>query len=176
LIVILGAPYSGKTTIIEQFIAKEKEKTLIVVPDDKDWINIFTIDNMEAERFTYKGIKKRIWEDNSDLKSIFERFSDGLLVFEDCRPLFHPSLEKYLHLLLSRKRQGRRDIIASAHGFTEVPPKFFTFATEFVLFNTLDSIASRKDVIKEYDQVKALQTFVNEKAKHDPHFCRSFKR
>lgn len=176
VIIIIGAPNCGKTTIIEKFIKKEKEKTLIVVPDDKDWKNIYPIEDINTERFHYRGIKKRIWGGNADLVNIFQRFDNGLLIFEDCKPLLKSRLAEPLELILGRKRQGRMDIIVSAHGFSKVAPTFFTYATEYVLFQTLDSIACRRDVISEYEEVKAMVNFVNKNAKTDSHFCRSFKR
>ena len=58
-------------------------------------------------------------------------------------------------------RHSAVDIFAIAHGFTEVPPVFFTFSTDFILFKTLDSISRRRQYISNYAAVEAKVREVN---------------
>ena len=171
LIIVLGTNGTGKTTILEKFVKAEKHKTLVVTPDDKDWLHLPHIFDINAENFTYKSIKRRIWQDSNDLAQISGKFSNGLLVFDDCRSYFSSAhLDAELHSLLIRRRQKQVDIIVAAHGFSEVPPKFYTFATEIVLFKTLDNVASRKYVVQDFEKMKHSQDFVNMRAVADPHY------
>ena len=62
------------------------------------------------------------------------------------------------------------DIIACGHGFTEVPPKMFTFATHYALFKTIDNIERRKNVIQNFEVMKEAQARINQKAQTDPHY------
>ena len=59
---------------------------------------------------------------------------------------------------------------------TTQQPKFFTFATDYILFRTEDSIDTRKPYIRSFDKVKKMQETVNKRAKHDPHYHRRLKQ
>ena len=170
LIILLGTNGTGKTTLLSEFIKNESKKTLVVAPDDKDWLNIPLIANFQLSSLVYNGVRRHIWEENTDLEIISNRFQNGLLVFDDCRSYFSSGhLDKALHKLLIRRRQMQVDILVAAHGFSEVPPKFYTFATDIILFKTCDNIASRKNYIREYDKMLYAQSSVNIKAETDPH-------
>jgi len=171
LIIVLGTNGTGKTTLLSQFIKNESKKTLVIAPDDKDWINIPLIANFQNSSLKYNGVLRHIWEDKTDLDTVTDRFKDGLLVCDDCRSYFSSgNIDKGLHKLLIRRRQMQVDILVAAHGFSEVPPKFYTFATDIILFKTNDNVASRKNVIKDYTQMLRMQMAVNCEAETDPHF------
>ena len=72
-------------------------------------------------------------------------------------------------------RQRMIDEIFVAHGFTEVPPKVFTFATEYFLFRTEDNINRRKFFVKNYPLIEKKQRLVNEAAAYNPHHYEHFK-
>lgn len=173
LINIVGTNGTGKTTLANEFIKKEIAKggrALIVTPDDTDWlqyprINIYSENRIE----NFDGAMRHIWNDKEDLK-IISRFKNGLLIFDDCRAYFSASLNEELHKLLIRRRQKQIDIIAISHGFTEIPPKFFTFSTEIIIFKTTDNIMKRRNDIKRFDDVQKMSFFVNYKAEKEPHF------
>lgn len=173
LINIVGTNGTGKTTLANEFIKKEIAKggrALIVTPDDTDWlqyarINIYNEDRIE----NFNGAMRHIWKDKEDLK-IISRFKNGLLIFDDCRAYFSSILNDDLHKLLIRRRQKQIDILAVAHGFTEIPPKFFTFSTEIIIFKTTDNVIKRRNDIKRFDEVQKMSSFVNQRSYHEPHF------
>lgn len=172
-IVILGTNGTGKTTLVKKLVVNELKKenshVLIVVPDDMEWTNIPQVHPKYLQRIaTYKGARKIIYQPGL-IDIIREHFKNGMVVFDDCRAYFDNSLERDLHSLLIRRRQQMIDIIAVGHGFTEVPPKFFTFATHYALFKTIDNIDRRKNVMSDFDNLKACRNRVNEIAKTKPH-------
>lgn len=173
LIIILGYNGTGKSTLVQKFIdneLKKQSRALIITPDCYEFINIPEADNLK----TFKGARRLIANDNI-IKEV-ETYRNGLLIFDDCRAYFNSKLEIELHTLLIRRRQRMVDVIAVGHGFTEVPPKFFTFANEIFLFNTKDNIHRRKDVIKDFDRMQQAQTRVNQQAIKEPHYFEIIKQ
>ena len=94
----------------------------------------------------------------------------GMVLFDDCRAYFTAALDNDLHALLIRRRQKMIDIMVAGHGFTEVPPKFFTFATHYALFKTIDNIERRKNVIQNYEVMRQAQARINARAEKEPHY------
>jgi len=173
LILILGFNGTGKTTLLKKLVLNELKKPdshiLIVTPDDLEWYNIPDVWEKRPERVSrYVGARKLIYYDGC-LKTIQENFRSGLLIFDDCRAYLTANTEMDLHNLFIRRRQKGIDIIAVGHGFTEVPPKFFTFASDLILFRTMDNIERRRQVIRNYDEVEAAQLRINEKALSNPY-------
>ena len=78
LIIVIGTNGTGKTTILDQFIKVESKKSLVVAPDDKDWLHVPLIYDISKETFQYTGVKRRIWENNLDLDYIVSFFANGL--------------------------------------------------------------------------------------------------
>ena len=72
--------------------------------------------------------------------------------------------------ILIRRRQKMIDICYVGHGFTQIPPAFFTFSTHFALFKTIDNIDRRRDCIQNFDEMKAAQERVNAAALKNPHY------
>ncbi|MDR2928717.1 MAG: hypothetical protein LBV41_11060 [Cytophagaceae bacterium] len=86
--------------------------------------------------YKFTGIQRHIYEDDTMEK--LKYFTRGIIVFDDCRAYFNAGTDKLLHTLFISRRQRMIDLFAVAHGFSDVPPKFFTFATDIFLFKTLD--------------------------------------
>jgi hypothetical protein len=173
-IVIIGTNGTGKSTFAKKLIANELKKkdshVLIVVPDDLEYPNIPYVHPKFTHRIaTYVGARKVIYEPGL-LDNIGANFRNGMVHFEDCRAYFRASLDESLHSLLIRRRQKMLDIMVVGHGFTEIPPKFFTFATTYVLFKTIDQISRRRDCIQNFDVMAAAQARVNERARTNPHY------
>ena len=173
-IIILGYNGTGKTTLVKKLIINELKKReshiLIVTPDDIEFLNIPYVHPKFNQRIEwYSGARKIIYTDGL-LSTIADYFKNGLLIFDDCRAYFGAALEQDLHNILIRRRQKMIDIIAVGHGFTEVPPKFFTFASHIILFKTIDNIDRRKNVLKDFEAMKAAQKRINERAIKDPHY------
>lgn len=167
LILIMGYNGSGKSTLVQKFIdeeLKKKSRALIVTPDDCEFLQY----ELKQKIDTKANIQRHIF-----CSSTFEQlknFRNGLIVFDDCRSYLKAQTDEDIHNLLIRRRQYMIDIIVVGHGFTEIPPKFFTFASHIILFNTVDNVAARKQVLKDYEEIKQLQAKVNEKAKTNPHY------
>lgn len=179
LMIVLGTNGTGKTTLVKKLVAnelkKEDSQVLVTVPDDMEWNSLPWVNPRFPNRIeTYVKARKIVYYPGL-IDVIRAKFRNGLIVFDDCRSYFDASLETDLHSLLIRRRQQMCDIIAVGHGFTEVPPKFFTFATHYILFKTIDSIDRRKNVIGNFDEMKEAQRRVNEKAKTDPHYYEIIK-
>lgn len=178
-IVVIGTNGTGKTTLVKKLVLAELKKKdshiLIVVPDDMEWPSVPFVHPKFPHRIeNYVGARKIIYEEGI-LQIISDRFKNGLLVFDDCRAYFTASLDTELHTLLIRRRQKMIDIVAVGHGFTEIPPKFFTFATDLVLFRTIDNIDRRKNVLNNFDLMKAAQARINARAEKEPHFYEVLK-
>lgn len=180
LSIVLGYNGTGKTTIVKKIVLNElkhQRRALIVTPDDIEWDTLEMVHPRFPSRIAnYVGARRIIYT-NGLLPIISEHFRNGLLIFDDCRAYFTASLDGDLHELLIRRRQKMVDIIAVGHGFTEVPPKFFTFASEIILFRTNDNIDKRKNVLNNFDEMKAAQARINTIAtSKNPHYFEILKQ
>jgi hypothetical protein len=172
-ILFIGTNGTGKTSNLKKLVVAELKKkdshVLIVVPDDMEWNMVPFVNSRFPERIrSYVGARKIIYFPGL-LQIISDNFREGLLIFDDCRSYFTASTDPELLNILIRRRQKMLDVCAVGHGFTQIPPAFFTFATHYVLFKTIDNIDRRKNVIQNFEEMKAAQLRINEKAKTDPH-------
>lgn len=173
-IIILGTNGTGKSTLAKKLVLNELKKedshVLIVVPDDMEWTTLEWVNSRFPHRIEwYKGARKIVYFPGL-IDIIRDKFRNGLVVFDDCRAYFTAAIDMDLRSLLIRRRQQMIDIVAVGHGFTEVPPAFFTFATHYALFKTLDNINRRKNFIQNIDEMKAAQVRVNQIAEKNPHY------
>jgi len=172
LIIVLGYNGTGKTTLVKKLVLdslKRRDRALIVTPDDIEWQPVPLVHNKFKHRIErYVGARRLIYQ-KGDLELIASHYKSGLLVLDDCRAYLEARTEPEMHELLIRRRQRMIDIIAVGHGFTEVPPKFFTFSSEIILFRTIDNIERRKNVLKDYERMKEAQTRVNLAAVKNPY-------
>lgn len=179
LSIILGYNGTGKTTLVKKIVLNEikhRRRVLIVTPDDIEWNTIEMVHPRFPDRIRDYVLARKIIYNKGVLPIISDNFRNGLLIFDDCRAYFDASLDSDLHELLIRRRQKMIDIIAVGHGFTEVPPKMFTFASEIVLFKTMDNIERRKNVLKDYEAMKQHQADVNQRAEINPHYFKIIKQ
>ena len=183
LIIVLGTNGTGKTTFIKQVCAATRQRILIITPDDTEYNELdaygnplYPMNELRTKHdFMFEGVCRHIF-DPQWTTHVLHNFKCGIIVFDDCRAYFPARTEQVIHELMIRRRQREVDMIAVGHGFTEVPPKFFTFATDYILFRTEDSIDTRKPYIRSFDKVKKMQETVNKHAKHDPHYHRRLKQ
>jgi hypothetical protein len=183
LTIVLGATGTGKTTIIDDIIKKSKQRALICTPSGVEWNQYPDSELLLPADFQFSGIRRFVFPpllSTKEFTGIMKRldcFTNGFLVFDDCRMYFQSNelTNKTLRLFLGRKRQKMIDIFAVGHGFTEVPPMFFTFATDILLFRTADNIERRKSCLKDYDAMVKAQREVNQKAKTSPYFVKYLK-
>lgn len=174
-LIVIGYNGTGKTTVVQKLLSniqKQGSRILIVTPDDREYSGVpyLDIENNPSILQKFKGIAKVVFLEKFTIGAIRDHFSNGTIVFEDCRAYFGSVTDQELHSLLIRRRQMMIDIIAVAHGFTEVPRKFFTFSSDIVLFHTKDNIKARKDVLRDYERMFAAQQRVNQKSMQNPHY------
>ena len=183
LIVVLGANGTGKTTFIKQVCAATRQRILIITPDDTEYNEIDAYGNplypmnelRTKDDFMFDGVCRHIFDPQWTMR-VLHNFKCGIIIFDDCRAYFPARTEQVIHELMIRRRQREVDMFAVGHGFTEVPPKFFTFATDYVLFRTEDSIDTRKPYIRSFEKVKKMQTHVNRIAISNPHYHKRMKQ
>ena len=181
--ILLGATGTGKTTLLQQIIDAVPNKTLVCTPSDVEWQHYAETELLKPSDFEFSGVRRFVFPpllSNSEFTEVITRlncFTNGTLIFDDCRMYFQANEQtnKNLRLFLGRKRQKMTDIFAVGHGFTEVPPMFFTFATDMILFRTTDDISRRKNCLKDYDKMCELQKEVNKQAVKNPHYYKIFK-
>lgn len=173
LTILLGTNGTGKTTLLQRILAGSRQKSLVITPDDIEWrqcgepLALATPDD-----FTFSGIRRHIFDParRGGTLDRLEYFRRGVLVFDDCRAYLHAATDERIRQLIIRRRQRMVDVFAVGHGFNEVPPVFFTFASEIILFRTTDNIARRRNCLKDYDRTLEAQTRVNRRAASQPHY------
>jgi len=182
LIIILGFNGTGKTTLIKQFVKNHlsrdsgRSKALIVTPDDREFREYKYNECDQPKNLFFTGANTHIFDEDISLDMIRRYYKHGLLIFDDCRGYFRSNIDRDLHSLLIRRRQNEIDIIASGHGFTEIPPKFFTFASEIILFHTKDNIYKRRDCLRNFDDMQKAQERVNHHSETNAHYFEVIKQ
>lgn len=175
--VILGANGTGKTTFVKQVVASTRQRVLIITPDDVEYNEkdefgnpLYPLNPLRTkEDFVFEGVCRHIWDPDWTPK-VIHNFKKGLIIFDDCRSYLPARTDQFIHSLMIRRRQQELDVMVIGHGFSEVPPKFFTFATHYILFRTEDNINIRREYIRSFEKMRRLQWHVNRRAKKDPHY------
>ncbi len=171
-ILILGYNGTGKSTFVEKMIQsamKTNRRVLVCTPHDVEWLKYDLIET-NKNILNFKGVKRKIIFDLSDLENILQYYRNGLLIFDDCRVYFNSTTNQLIRKLMIERRQKMLDVVAVGHGFTEVPPAFFTFASELVLFKTNDNIKKRKDVINNFELLEKEKNEIDNNAIKQPYF------
>lgn len=137
--IVVGTNGVGKTTFVKNIIERypTNRNVLIADPDGYEpaWYkfpeipSVDLIPNMTKHRFRHMN------PDKEDLE-YYKTFQHGMLVLDDCNHYLQANLQHQMKQILVRRRQNDIDIIAVAHSLTEVPPKFWNFASHLVLFKT----------------------------------------
>lgn len=178
--VIVGKPGTGKTTVLRSILRKGLEhgrRALIVTPHENEWLDIAKVHPKFSHRIrTYKGARRIICHGEKEiLRNIKENFVNGFLIFDDCKAYIRPSDRVYMEQFLLALRQKDVDFACCGHGFTTIPPVFYTFATEFFIFATTDNPKKRKDDVMNYDQVEKTVARVNKQAETKKHYYEIIK-
>lgn len=168
-IIIIGTNGTGKSTISKKIVLNEIKKpdghAIIVTQHLNEWTNLEDVNRRFIDKRVGEYAKaRRLIFQKGDLQYLEQSFRNGLLLFDDCRMYLHSATDEELHSMLIGSRQRSVDIIAVGHGFTEVPPKFFTFATKIILFKTRDNIKMRKPVLLNFEEMQETQLRINQRA------------
>ena len=176
--IVLGFNGTGKTTYLRNTLESlhkyannngERLKILIITPDDAEWIDYAENKLQTPDDFISDGIQRHNFDEQHTL-NIIEYFKHGIIVFDDCRCYFKDNIDTRVVDLLIRRRQRAVDVFVVGHGFTTVPPKFFTYYSDAVLFRTVDNIDRRKNCITNFEYFKNAQAKVNKQSLKEPHY------
>lgn len=172
--VMVGKPGTGKTTQIRKLVRRaleNKRRVLIVTPHENEWNDIPTVHPSYPRRMaTYVGARRLVCRELEQFREACTLFRHGLLVADDCRAYIPDAPDPTVRTMLLSCRQDDRDLIAVGHGFTTVPPLFFTYATHFAVFATTDAVARRKNCVINFQALEDTVSWVNRQALTDPHY------
>lgn len=169
----VGINGTGKTTLALKMAMATHKKIIYLLPDFSD---MKTDVYKELKVFDFKGIRKLLYsKDNMQL--IKENFRNGVLFFDDVKMLIPSNLEhdKELYYMLIRRRQLNIDLFFVSHGFTEIPPKLFTFINYFIIFETVDNIDRFRKYINNFDKFKQITNTVNIITKEKKYFYKVYE-
>lgn len=150
--ILCGINGTGKTTMLKKILEKMRSfgnRILVVTPDPIEWQEAEPI-NKWAELKYFDGMRRIIYSPET-MKRIQQYYSNGVLVFDDCRVYIHAQSNDFMQWLQIRRRQAGIDLFSVFHGLTQVPPVYFTFATNIFLFYTKDNIKRRGEYVDEAD-------------------------
>lgn len=178
--VIVGKPGTGKTTVLRSILRECLEsgrRALIVTPHENEWEDVPMVHpRLQHHIRTYRGARRIICHGEKNiLENIKRYFVNGFLIFDDCKAYIRPSDRVYMEQFLLALRQKDVDFACCGHGFTTIPPVFYTFATEFFIFATTDNPKKRKDDVMNYNEVEKTVNRVNQKALSNKHYYEIIK-
>ena len=178
--VIVGKPGTGKTTQIRKLVRRALEahrRVLVVTPHENEWLDLPVVHPNYPQRIaTYVGGRRIIVRELEEFREVCRLFKHGLLVCDDCRGYITTDApDPTVRTMLLSCRQDDRDLIAVGHGFTTVPPLFFTYATHFGIFATTDNVARRKNCVLNFPALETTVATVNHEALTNPHTFKIIK-
>ena len=164
--IIVGTNGTGKTTLLNKLITEKGGKSLIADPDGMEWSHV---EEIPAEKCgELKSGQARILAPIPDDLEHLINFQNGSLVLDDCRFYLKPRMEESIRRILIRRRQNSIDIFAVAHGLTDVPASFYTFATHLICFKTNDSLVRLRNSTDK-EKIHRLRSAIDKVNQHPDH-------
>lgn len=162
-IIIFGTNGTGKTTWLINRLSQDKRRQLVIDPDgmEKAW-NSYTLIKHHQVSLVKIGAKVKITApEEKEFQSLL-KMRPGVLVLDDARYYIKSQIEQAVRQILVRRRQIAIDIFAVAHSLNEVPPTFWTYATNALVFKTADNPERSKKNIPRYNELLEVIKRVND--------------
>ena len=164
--IIVGTNGTGKTTLLNKLINEKGGKALIVDPDGLEWQQVEEIRSEQAGELK-SGQAKILFPQPEDIENLME-YQNGSLVLDDCRFYLRSRLDESIRRILIRRRHNSIDVFAVAHGLSEVPASFYTFATHLICFKTNDSLVRLRNTTDK-EKIHRLRVAIDEVNRHPDH-------
>jgi len=164
--IIVGTNGTGKTTLLNKLINETNRKALIIDPDGMEWRNVKEIDPSQCADFS-SGQAKILAPSVEELEEVIH-FQNGSLVLDDCRYYLRARMDETIRKILIRRRHNSIDCFAVAHGLSEVPASFYTFATHLICFKTNDSLVRLRNSTDK-EKIQRLRLAIDGVNKHPSH-------
>lgn len=176
--ILCGINGTGKTTLLKRILtemAAAGNRILIVTPDPIEWQEAFPI-SAWSELRTFTGMRRIVYAPGV-MEHIQKLYSNGVLVFDDCRVYIRAQSNDFMQWLQIRRRQAGIDLFSVFHGLTQVPPVYFTFASNLILFYTKDNIKRRGDYVDEsdFEEIQAAKKRIEKKVASEPYYYEIIK-
>lgn len=166
LTIILGTNGTGKTTMLRHILDSSPQRALVVTSHVEEWTDLPENNLATPQDFLFHDRQRHIIRRDYTIDRL-HHFKQGILVLDDCKTFIGDKNTALEELLIAR-RQLELDIFYIAHGFTRVPPLFWPYYTDLILFKTKDNPSSRKNALLQYDEIIAAQQRINNHS--DPHY------
>ena len=154
--IFVGVNGTGKSTFAHQIARQEVAaggRALIVTPHEDEWTQYANITSRQ-QLHDFTGIRRMFCvPEKKFAKELFDgilqHYKYGLLILDDARIYIQANVGETINRLMISRRQLKLNIITMFHGLTQVPPAYFTYCSRLVLWNTIDNIDRKKNVIPE---------------------------
>lgn len=168
LTIILGTNGTGKTTMLRHILDSSPQRALIVTSHVEEWTDLPENNLATPQDFLFQDRQRHIIRRGYTIERL-KHFKQGILIFDDCKTFIGDKNAALEELLIAR-RQLELDIFYIAHGFTRVPPLFYPYFSDLILFRTKDNPSSRKKDLLQYKEIMEVQKRINQRAQQDPHY------
>ena len=176
--ILCGINGTGKTTLLRTILSEMKaagNRILVVTPDPIEWKDALPIRTWD-ELISFEGFRRVVYTADT-MKYIQKYYSNGVLVLDDCRVYIRAQSNDFMQWLQIRRRQAGIDLFSVFHGLTQVPPVYFTFASNLILFYTKDNIKRRGDYVDEsdFEEIQAAKRRIEKKVASEPYYYEIIK-
>lgn len=157
-VLVVGHQGCGKSTYCHKLALAHPRKVLVVSPDDNESIWTPYPDLFQSTSNDEK-IRRAIYM--KELNYGLVRFSNGLIVFDDCR-YYTSKHDQFFVKLMIRKRQHNRDMIFVTHTLHDFPPSLMQFVNGVYLFPFFDTPERLRSRIYDYTRFEQVWNRVNQ--------------